>query len=61
MLVRKRKSRIFYHKKFFDYPLRLNGQTIRNLGLVKMCRIGFSYLYAKLFPEKPEQTPGTVF
>ncbi|MES1214064.1 MAG: NAD(P)/FAD-dependent oxidoreductase [Bacteroidota bacterium] len=56
MLVRKRKSRIFYNKKFFDYPLRLNGKTISNLGFIKMCRIGISYLYAKLFPEKPEQT-----
>jgi protoporphyrinogen oxidase len=56
MLVRKRKSRIFYNRKFFDYPLRLNGKTIGNLGLLKMSRIGFSYLYAKLFPEKPELT-----
>ena len=56
MLVRKRKSRIFYNKKFFDYPLRLNRQTIRNLGLLKIGRIGFSYLYAKLFPKKKEET-----
>jgi protoporphyrinogen oxidase len=56
MLVRKRKSRIFYNKKFFDYPLRLNAKTIRNLGLLKMSRIGFSYLYAKLFPQKKEET-----
>src|SRR5882724_5323379 len=26
MLVRKRKSRIYYQKKFFDYPLQLNRQ-----------------------------------
>src|SRR6185295_19316966 len=56
MLVRKRKSRIFYNRKFFDYPLRLNRKTISNLGFLKMCRIGTSYLKAKLFPEKPEQT-----
>lgn len=56
MLVRKRKSRIFYNKKFFDYPLRLNAKTIRNLGLLKMIRIGSSYLYAKLLPQKKEET-----
>ena len=56
MLLRKRKSRIFHNQRFFDYPLRLNGKTISNLGLIKMSRIGFSYLYARLFPEKPEQT-----
>jgi protoporphyrinogen oxidase len=56
MLVRRRRSRIFYNKTFFDYPLRLNARTIRNLGLFKMARIGFSYLYAKLFPQKKEET-----
>lgn len=56
MLIRKRKSRIFYQKKFFDYPLRLNAQTFRNLGLVKMGKIGFSYLFAKLAPRKKEET-----
>ena len=55
MLVRKRRSRIFYQKRFFDYPLQLNRQTIRNLGLVKMFRIGLSYLSAKLFPQKNEE------
>lgn len=55
MLVRKRKSRIYHDKKFFDYPLRLNRRTIRNLGLRKLARIGLSYLYAKLFPKKPEK------
>ncbi|MGC4036719.1 MAG: NAD(P)/FAD-dependent oxidoreductase [Chitinophagaceae bacterium] len=56
MLVRKRKSRIYYNKKFFDYPLGLNSQTIKNLGSIKMIRIGFSYLKAKLFPIKKEET-----
>ncbi len=55
MLVRKRKSRIFYQRKLFDYPLHLNGRTIRNLGFFKMIRIGVSYLFAKLFPQKTEE------
>src|ERR1700733_15086882 len=33
MLVRQRLSRIFYRRRFFDYPLTLNASTIKNLGL----------------------------
>jgi protoporphyrinogen oxidase len=61
MMVRPRKSRIYYQRKFFDYPLQLNGKTIANLGLVKMMRIGMSYLRAKLFPEKPEHNLAQFF
>ncbi|MET0634487.1 MAG: NAD(P)/FAD-dependent oxidoreductase [Chitinophagaceae bacterium] len=52
MLVRKRKSRIYYQNRLFDYPLRLNLRTLRNLGLVKTVRVFFSYLYAQLFPQR---------
>src|SRR3984885_9340992 len=61
MMVRPRKSRIYYQRKFFDYPLQLNGKTIANLGLVKMFHIGRSYLYAKLFPLKPENNLAQFF
>ena len=61
MMVRPRKSRIYHRRKFFDYPLQLNGKTIANLGLVKMLRIGSSYLYAKLFPVKPEENLAQFF
>ncbi len=54
MLLRPRKSRIYYNRKFFDYPLRLSGQTVRNLGAWKMFLIGISYLKAKIFPEANE-------
>src|SRR5258708_11136462 len=33
MLVRRRLSRIFYRRRFFDYPLKLNASTLKNLGL----------------------------
>src|SRR5580693_7947500 len=33
MLVRRRLSRIFYRRRFFDYPLRLSAGTVKNLGL----------------------------
>ena len=61
MMVRPRKSRIYYQRKFFDYPLQLNGKTIANLGWVKMIRIGTAYLYARLFPVKPEENLAQFF
>ncbi len=54
MLVRKRKSRIYFQRKFFDYPVRLNLRTVRNLGLARMVRIGFSYLKSAFLPIRPE-------
>ncbi|MBP7821762.1 MAG: NAD(P)/FAD-dependent oxidoreductase [Saprospiraceae bacterium] len=56
MLLRNRLSRIFYLKKFFDYPLSINVQTISNLGISRLIKIGFSYTYAKAFPIKQEKT-----
>lgn len=61
MLVRPRKSRIYYQQKFFDYPLQLSLSTIRKLGLIKTTGIGFSYIWAKLFPEKPEKNLAQFF
>ncbi len=54
MLIRNRKSRIFFIRKFFDYPISLSLKTLSNLGIVRAIRIIFSYLKAKLFPVKPE-------
>jgi len=50
MLVRERKSRIYFLRKFFDYPIQLSKTTLANLGPVRTVRIGFSYLRAMLFP-----------
>src|SRR5277367_2997197 len=52
MLVRPRKSRIYFLRSFFDYPLALNGKTVKQLGLLRMGSIGLSYLKAKLFPRR---------
>jgi protoporphyrinogen oxidase len=54
MLLRPRKSRIYYHHALFDYPLSMNAGTIRNFGFLKICRIAFTYLQAKLFPLQEE-------
>jgi protoporphyrinogen oxidase len=56
MLVRPRRSRIYFLRSFFDYPLALNGQTIRQLGFSRMAKIGISYLRAHLFPRRNEKT-----
>src|ERR1700691_2466394 len=32
MLLRPRKSRIYYLRRFFDYPISLSGGTLMNLG-----------------------------
>jgi protoporphyrinogen oxidase len=56
MLVRNRVSRIFYRRRFFDYPLALNAGTVWNLGMVEAIRIGLSYGRAQLQSRSPEKT-----
>lgn len=56
MLVRKRKSRVLFRKKLFDYPLSLSLLTLKKLGVSKTIRTCVSYVQAKVFPEKPEET-----
>lgn len=47
MLWRKRISRIYYCQHFFDYPLKLNFNTILNMGLMTTFCVGSSYLKAR--------------
>ncbi|HEY4207277.1 MAG TPA: NAD(P)/FAD-dependent oxidoreductase [Puia sp.] len=54
MLLRSRRSRIYYKRNFFDYPLQISRAMIRRLGRWKMVRIGLSYLRAKAFPIRRE-------
>jgi protoporphyrinogen oxidase len=56
MLVRRRLSRIFYRRRFFDYPLTLNASTVRNLGLIEAFRIGLSYGHSQIKSRTPEIT-----
>lgn len=44
MLKRHRVSRIYYLKKFFDYPVTLKMDTFKNMGLIRTMKAGFSYL-----------------
>lgn len=56
MLVRRRLSRIYFLRKFFNYPVTMSLDTIRNLGLVRITKIMISYAWVKVFPRKPEVT-----
>ena len=56
MLVRERLSRIFYRRRFFDYPLKLNAVTVKNMGLLECLRIGLSYGQAKVAQRTPESS-----
>lgn len=53
MLVRQRKSRIYFLRRFFSYPLQLNARTLRNLGYPRTLKAGLSYLHALLLPRRP--------
>lgn len=44
MLLRNRVSRIYYRKKFFDYPISMKWQTFANMGLWQTMKAGISYL-----------------
>ena len=46
LLRRRRVSRIFFMNKFFDYPISLKPETIKNMGILTTIRVGFSYLAA---------------
>lgn len=55
MLVRPRKSRIYFQRQFFDYPLRLTPDTLRKLGVGRTARIAASYARASL-RQRPEHS-----
>lgn len=46
MLIRSRLSRILFLRKFFKYPVTLSADTIINLGLVRVFKMGVSYLWS---------------
>jgi protoporphyrinogen oxidase len=56
MLIRPRKSRIYYLRKFFDYPITLTATTLQNLGVIRTLRVGVSYLLTKVRQIKPEKS-----
>src|SRR5262249_9238782 len=55
LLTRSRLSRIYYDRKFFDYPLR-PVDALTKLGLARSSRILASYLKARARPIRPERS-----
>lgn len=55
LLARRRVSRIYYLRKFFDYPISMSMTTIANMGLGRTMRAGFSYLKSMVH-KRPENS-----
>lgn len=56
LLIRERVSRIFYLRKFFDYPVSLKFETIINLGLFRTTKAGLGYLKSQIFKRSSEES-----
>jgi protoporphyrinogen oxidase len=56
MLIRPRKSRIYYLRRFFDYPIKLTVNTLENLGIARTIRVGVSYIKSRFFQITPEKS-----
>ncbi|MCF7854603.1 MAG: NAD(P)/FAD-dependent oxidoreductase [Candidatus Pacebacteria bacterium] len=56
LLLRRRLSRIYYRGRFFDYPISLSLDTLRNLGPRAVGKIGWTYLSARARPVRPEKS-----
>ncbi len=52
ILLRHRVSRIFFLRKFFDYPITLSKGTFANMGLGRTVKAGFGYLASVLHKRK---------
>jgi len=49
MMIRTRVSRIFYLRKFFDYPISIKFETFLNMGFYRTLRVGISYSSSVFF------------
>lgn len=52
MLLRRRISRVYYLRKFFDYPISLKPQTFINMGFLRTVKSSVGYIAAKIAPRK---------
>ena len=55
MLHRNRVSRIFFNRKFFDYPITLKAETFANMGFLTSMQAGFSYI-GSCIHKRPENS-----
>lgn len=56
MLVKDRFTRIFYLKRFFNYPVSLGMEMVRNLGMMRIIKILWSYVKIKMAPIRDEHS-----
>ncbi len=56
MLVRPRKSRIYFLRRFFDYPITLTRDTLSKLGMTRTIKVGLSYMASRIAQIKPEKS-----
>lgn len=52
MLIRNRVSRIFYLRNFFDYPISLKAETLKNMGLKRTIKVGMGYMASVIHKRK---------
>ena len=52
MLIRNRVSRIYFLKKFFEYPISLKLSTLKNMGFLRTMKCGFGYIHSSIFKRK---------
>lgn len=60
MLIKDRVTRIYYGRKFYDYPVSINWTTIKNMGFLNIIRAMFSYLKSCII-KKPENSLENFF
>ena len=51
-LIRNRLSRIYFLKKFFDYPISFKLETFLNLGFFNLINAGFGYIFSCIHKRK---------
>lgn len=44
MMINEVCSNIYFNNKFYEYPIKINADTIKKMGFVNLIKIGFSYL-----------------
>ena len=54
MLIRNRVSRIYYLRKFFDYPITMKKETFFNMGLFRTLKASFSYIKSMIIKKKED-------
>jgi protoporphyrinogen oxidase len=54
MLIRQRKSRIYFLRQFFNYPITLTFDTLSKLGIMRTAKVGLSYIWSRLNQISPE-------